>query len=113
MSEKSGLEIFVNYCDRNKVKALGCKWNPNEKEWYCPLGINKENLDGLIALQNKRLIGFIKEIHSRSEYNSNKGYIDIGYQYTGLCEPYTEEEIREYYDMKPNTNSFYKFGKSK
>ena len=113
MSEKSGLEIFVNYCDRNKVKALGCKWNPNEKEWYCPLGISQNNLNALIELQNKREIGFIKYLCSRSDENYEKGYIDVDYR-TGLCNPYTEEEIREYYDMKPITNnSIYKFGKSK
>ena len=33
--------LKVGYADKDKVKALGAKWDGNKKSWYIPAGVDK------------------------------------------------------------------------
>ena len=33
-----GTRLFVRYEDRERVKALGARWDPHAREWYAPHG---------------------------------------------------------------------------
>jgi len=95
------MEIAVSYYNKDLVKNLGCKWDIVNKRWICPLTINETNLNALIELQNKYVIGFIKKIHLKGDGSeNNKTYFDLGHKYVSLYETYTEQEIKDIVKFK-------------
>ena len=91
------IKIFVGFENKDKIKNLGCKWDASFKCWFCPHNVSEENLNQLIELQKEKTIGFIKNLHKKNDKNANRGFIDISDKVGYLCEPYEEEEIRNYY----------------
>jgi hypothetical protein len=92
------MEIAVSYYNKDLVKNLGCKWDSSINRWICPLTINETNLNDLIKLQHKDVLGFIKKSHLKNEdedYNEKQNYFDLGYKYIYIYETYTEQEIKD------------------
>ena len=55
------MEISVEFCNKDLVKKLGCKWLKNKDKnynWVCPLDNSSKNIEELIKLQDKGTIGF-------------------------------------------------------
>jgi hypothetical protein len=55
------MEISVEFCNKDLVKKLGCKWLKNKDKnynWICPFDISSTNLKELIKLQDQGKIGF-------------------------------------------------------
>ena len=55
------IEIKVSYHDRQLVKDFGCMWNPQEKHWYMPVTIAKEDIAGLMKLKKKGIIVLVNK----------------------------------------------------
>lgn len=43
-----GTRLFVKYEDRERVKALGARWDPHAREWYAPHGTDLSALADFI-----------------------------------------------------------------
>lgn len=55
------MEISVEFCNKDLVKKLGCKWLKNKDKnynWICPFDNSSENIKKLIKLQEQGKIGF-------------------------------------------------------
>ncbi len=55
-----GMQLFVEFKNKDIVKKAGAKWNANKKYWYCPSTIDKEKLNILLELQEDYKVDFIK-----------------------------------------------------
>ena len=55
-----GIQLYVEYKNKDIVKKAGAKWNSNKKYWYCPSSIDTAKLKILLDLQEDYKVDFIK-----------------------------------------------------
>ena len=85
--------VYVNFCHKDKIKQLGCKWNPKLQSWYFPLSNSLTNLKDIIKLKNKITIYFIKEKVSDWNAKSRNDCFKIEYRDCYHIVEYKDDEI--------------------
>ena len=98
------IRLYVSFSQKDQVKKLGCKWNPDNYYWYFPKHGNIENLNKLVELKNKCVIHFVKEIVSRLDADDRPDSIRVNYKDCYNIVPYTKQDITELVETwnKPN-----------
>jgi len=104
IDDEKKLKIAVDFNNKDTVKNLNGKWDPEKKEWYILYDdLTPELLNKLYQLQVLKTIGIIKKVHHKGDdayqyfQENNIFYFDIGRKYTSLIETYTIQELENIY----------------
>ena len=65
-----GMQLYVEFKNKDIVKKAGAKWNVNKKYWYCPSSIDKDKLKILLELEEVNFIKNGKEFCRKDEVNN-------------------------------------------